>query len=115
MDGGICPEGIETNEVVYELMTDAGWRTDAIDLHDWIPAYCRARYGECPPAMQQAWDLLLKSAYSSHIWMTKQAWQAEPSTVPIAASVDSGADFPQSSRAFSFLRRPTGEQFSIPQ
>ena len=40
---GMCPEGIETNEVVYELMTDAGWQSGAIDLAVWIPAYCRAR------------------------------------------------------------------------
>ncbi|NYF77939.1 alpha-N-acetylglucosaminidase [Granulicella arctica] len=90
---GICPEGIETNEVVYELMTDAGWQSEAIDLSTWIPAYCRSRYGACPPAMQQAWTLLLESAYSSHIWMTKQAWQGEPSVHPIAASVDSGPTF----------------------
>jgi alpha-N-acetylglucosaminidase len=43
--------------------------------------------------MQQAWQLLLKSAYSAHIWMTKQAWQGEPSLMPAAASVDSGEDF----------------------
>lgn len=90
---GMCPEGIENNEVVYELMTDAGWQSEAIDLATWIPAYCRSRYGDCPPAMQQAWELLLKSAYSSHIWMTKQAWQGEPSVHPVAASVDSGTTF----------------------
>ncbi|WP_263356082.1 alpha-N-acetylglucosaminidase [Acidicapsa ligni] len=90
---GMCPEGIENNEVVYELMTDAGWLREPIDLTTWIPAYCTSRYGACPPAMQQAWKLLLESAYSAHIWMTKQAWQGEPSTHPEAAAVDSGATF----------------------
>jgi alpha-N-acetylglucosaminidase len=90
---GMCPEGIETNEVVYELMTDAGWQSEPIDLTTWIPAYCRSRYGACPPAMQEAWALLLQSAYSAHIWMTKQAWQGEPSSHPIAASIDSGPTF----------------------
>jgi alpha-N-acetylglucosaminidase len=90
---GICPEGIETNEVVYELMTDAGWQAAPIDLDTWIPLYCRARYGACPPAMRQAWALLLKSAYGAHVWMTKQAWQGEPSMHPVAASVDAGPDF----------------------
>ena len=90
---GMCPEGIENNEVVYELMTDAGWQTEAIDLAVWIPAYCKSRYGACPEPMQQAWQLLLESAYSSHIWMTKQAWQAEPSDHPEAVSVDSGPKF----------------------
>jgi alpha-N-acetylglucosaminidase len=97
---GMCPEGIETNEVVYELMTDAGWQPDAIDLAVWIPNYCRARYGECPPAIEQAWTLLLRSAYSAHIWMTKQAWQGEPSLSPTAASVDAGPVFAQATALF---------------
>jgi alpha-N-acetylglucosaminidase len=90
---GMCPEGIENNEVVYELMTDAGWRSDPIDLPTWIPDYCTSRYGSCPNAMRQAWALLLESAYNSHIWMTKQAWQAEPGNHPVAASVNSDAIF----------------------
>jgi alpha-N-acetylglucosaminidase len=90
---GMCPEGIENNEVVYELMTDAGWQSEAIDLAVWIPAYCKSRYGACPAPMQQAWKLLLESAYSAHIWMTKQAWQGEPSLKPEAVSVDSGLTF----------------------
>jgi alpha-N-acetylglucosaminidase len=90
---GMCPEGIENNEVVYELMTDAGWQSEAIDLAVWIPAYCKSRYGSCPESMQQAWKLLLESAYSTHIWMTKQAWQGEPSLHPEAVSVDSGPTF----------------------
>jgi alpha-N-acetylglucosaminidase len=90
---GMCPEGIENNEVVYELMTDAGWQSEAIDLDRWIPAYCRARYGSCPAPMRQAWKLLLESAYSSHIWMTKQAWQSEPNSQPAATSVDAGPIF----------------------
>jgi alpha-N-acetylglucosaminidase len=97
---GICPEGIETNEVVYELMTDAGWQSEPIDLSTWLPAYCQSRYGACPPAMQQAWDLLLKSAYSAHIWMTKQGWQGEPDTHPKAASIDSGPTFQQAVSLF---------------
>ncbi len=90
---GMCPEGIENNEVVYELMTDAGWRSEPIDLAVWIPSYCNSRYGSCPEPMRQAWTLLLESAYSSHIWMTKQAWQAEPSDHPAAVAVNSDPAF----------------------
>lgn len=97
---GMCPEGIENNEVVYELMTDAGWRSEAIDLDVWIPAYCKARYGATPAPMLQAWKLLLESAYSSHIWMTKQAWQGEPGINPAAASVDSGPTFERAVELF---------------
>ncbi len=97
---GMCPEGIETNEVVYELMTDAGWRREPIDLAQWIPGYCKARYGACPEGMQEAWQMLLKSAYSSHIWMTVQAWQTEPSNSPKATSVDAGPVFREAVRRF---------------
>ncbi|MEN8255267.1 MAG: alpha-N-acetylglucosaminidase C-terminal domain-containing protein, partial [Verrucomicrobiota bacterium] len=55
---GITPEGIEQNSVVYELQTDAIWSKKPIDLAEWLPAYCRQRYGACPPAMEQAWKIL---------------------------------------------------------
>jgi len=97
---GMCPEGIENNEVVYELMTDAGWRSEAIDLDLWIPEYCTSRYGSCPPAMQQAWTLLRKSAYSSHTWITSQAWQTEPSNHPVSARIDSGPSFQKAVQLF---------------
>jgi len=107
---GMCPEGIETNEVVYELMTDAGWRREPIDLAQWIPAYCVARYGACPPAMLEAWQLLLKSAYSAHIWMTVQAWQTEPSFTPRATSVDAGPVFRQAVALFLSCAPQLGQQ-----
>ena len=97
---GMCPEGIETNEVVYELMTDAGWRSDPIDLAVWIPDYCASRYGSCPSAMRQAWTLLLESAYGSHIWMTKQAWQGAPCDQPVAAAVNSSPTFERAVELF---------------
>jgi alpha-N-acetylglucosaminidase len=96
----MCPEGIETNEVVYELMTDASWQAGAIDLTAWIPAYCRSRYGTCPPAMQASWQLLLQSAYSTHIWITQQAWQSEPSLTPMAKSVNAGPLFVRATEQF---------------
>ncbi len=107
---GMCPEGIETNEVVYELMTDAGWTASAIDLRTWIPAYCRSRYGGYPPAMQQAWALLLESAYGAHVWMTKQAWQAEPSLEPAAVSVDAGPKFSRATALFLTCADTLGTQ-----
>jgi alpha-N-acetylglucosaminidase len=50
--------------------------------------------------MQQAWALLLKSAYSSHIWITKQAWQAEPGDHLVASSIDSGPTFQKAVELF---------------
>ncbi len=97
---GMCPEGIENNEVAYELMTDAGWQSAPIDLNAWLAGYCRARYGGYPPAMQQAWAGLRKTAYGRHVWQTHQAWQAEPSLTPSAASVNGGPVFAEAVRLF---------------
>ncbi|GGH17116.1 alpha-N-acetylglucosaminidase [Silvibacterium dinghuense] len=96
----MCPEGIENNEVVYELMTDAAWQREAIDLDIWIPAYCRSRYGACPESMRKAWELLQKTAYGSHIWMTKQAWQTEPGSHPEAVAVNAGPEYQQAVELF---------------
>ncbi|MGH9325682.1 MAG: alpha-N-acetylglucosaminidase [Terriglobia bacterium] len=96
----ICPEGIENNEVVYELMTDVGWSERKIDLQTWIPTYCRARYGEYPPKMKEAWDLLLQSAYSSGAYTSHHSWQARPNLQPSAVHVNSGPVFQQAVERF---------------
>ncbi len=106
----MCPEGIETNEVVYELMTDAGWQSAPIDFLTWIPAYTRARYGPCPPAMQQSWQLLQQSAYSAHVWMTRQAWPGEPTLTPAAVSVDAGPVFVRATELFLSCADALGHQ-----
>jgi alpha-N-acetylglucosaminidase len=98
---GMDPEGIENNEVVYELMTDIGWSASSIDLQSWIPAYCRARYGAYPPEMATAWTLLLASTYSWHpTWNSRQAWQCRPSLDPVAKGVESGPQFEQAVDSF---------------
>ena len=32
---GLTPEGIEQNDVVYELMNEMGWRTQPVNLASW--------------------------------------------------------------------------------
>ncbi len=90
---GIDMEGIESNEVVYELMADVGWSSERIDLSSWIPDYCRARYGAYPAAMAEAWEHLLRSAYSTGVWKTHHAFQSRPSLDPRPQFVDTGPVF----------------------
>lgn len=45
---GTSPEGVEQNEVVYELIADAGWRDREIDLQEYLAQYSTARYGQLP-------------------------------------------------------------------
>jgi alpha-N-acetylglucosaminidase len=72
---GSAPEGLENNEVVYELLADMGWRTGDIDLDEWLPVYCKARYGACPDKMNEAWNLLRQSAYGSLYSYPRFTWQ----------------------------------------
>ncbi|MBV8833457.1 MAG: alpha-N-acetylglucosaminidase [Acidobacteriaceae bacterium] len=90
---GLDMEGIESNEVVYELMTDIGWTSTPVDLDSWIGSYCFARYGAYPARMRQAWQLLLRSAYGSDVWKTRQAFQSHPSLSPKPLHVDTSPEF----------------------
>jgi alpha-N-acetylglucosaminidase len=90
---GILPEGIETNEVVYELMTDIGWADHRTSLDDWLTNYSRARYGDCPPEIKQAWELLLQSAYGGDSYNSRHAWQSRPSLSPKSVGIYKGPVF----------------------
>lgn len=60
---GLTPEGIEQNPVMYELMTDNIWRTDTIDLNQWLKGYILQRYGKSIPRIYDAWEILRETVY----------------------------------------------------
>jgi alpha-N-acetylglucosaminidase len=91
---GLAPEGIENNDVLYELATDMMWRHEPIDLPTWLPAYARDRYGSCPPAMQKAWEGLLASAYSKGGGNMRHGFQERPHRDPLG-DVDVSPTFRQ--------------------
>ncbi|MEO2061911.1 MAG: alpha-N-acetylglucosaminidase [Christiangramia sp.] len=72
---GSAPEGIENNEVVYELLSDMGWAREEINLDQWIKEYSLARYGGYPEEMKIAWEKLRKSVYSSFSPYPRYVWQ----------------------------------------
>ena len=72
---GSAPEGLENNEVVYELLADMGWTSDSIDLDSWLECYCKARYGYCDENMTEAWKLMCSSVYSSLYSYPRFTWQ----------------------------------------
>ncbi len=76
---GMAPEGIENNEVVYELMTDAAWSRAPIDAETWLEQYQVARYGVATPATRRAWALLREDVFSKTIFLCKHAFQGRPS------------------------------------
>ena len=90
---GAAPEGLENNDVVYELLADMGWRDKAIPLEGWIDSYCNARYGICSDSIRQAWRLLTKSCYSSFYAYPRFTWQTVVPDLRRKSHVDKSATF----------------------
>jgi len=61
----IVPEGSHTNPLMYELMTEMGWRGAPADTNAWVNDYLHARYGSKNVAAEEAWQGILATAYST--------------------------------------------------
>ena len=96
---GLAPEGIENNEVLYELVTDAGWSSRRIDVRDWLKQYSQNRYGAAPERLMTAWDYLLKSVYGSFTDHPRFNWQFRPGSVK-NGSINMNADYFRGLEAF---------------
>ncbi len=75
---GIAPEGIENNDVIYELLTAAGWRREPLDLRAWLRTYSRCRYGADAPGIEAFWEAQLAGAYHSQEPHPFFCWQKAP-------------------------------------
>ena len=75
---GFAPEGIENNEVVYELLCDAGWAKQGVELRPWLRNYTYSRYGCYPIGMEQYWNEMLQSVYGSFKSHPRFNWQFRP-------------------------------------
>jgi alpha-N-acetylglucosaminidase len=95
---GIAPEGIENNEVIYELITDTFWQSKPIDLNVWLKNYSLTRYGAANDDLLKAWHLLLESCYSSFIDHPQFSWQLEPGTT--RSTVDQSPKIIEAARYF---------------
>ncbi|XP_072417238.1 alpha-N-acetylglucosaminidase [Chiloscyllium punctatum] len=62
---GITPEGIEQNDVVYELMNEIGWCQKPLNLTKWVMSYAQRRYGKKNDDAIAAWLLLFQSVYNN--------------------------------------------------
>jgi len=75
---GLAPEGVENNDVVYELSTDMTWSESPIAIEPWLDGYARARYGVVPGGIRRAWRLLAASSYSSGATNGRHGFQMRP-------------------------------------
>jgi alpha-N-acetylglucosaminidase len=96
---GLSPEGVENNEVIYEILTDAGWTDKPIDLDRWLADYCASRYGRYPEAMKKCWQLLVKSVYAKPHGNVRFGFQLRPSLTP-RGEAQGGPDVAQACELF---------------
>ena len=75
---GFAPEGIENNEVLFELLSDAGWSGTHTDLQAWLKNYSINRYGKCTPELEKFWVYLQQSVYSTFTHRPLFNWQQTP-------------------------------------
>ncbi len=75
---GTSPEGLETNDVVYELISAAGWSDSRIDLDDFLHKYSAARYGSCPEQIDGFWREMRQSSYGNFTDNGRYRWQNRP-------------------------------------
>jgi alpha-N-acetylglucosaminidase len=75
---GLAPEGIENNDVLYELTTDMTWSDRPIPVDRWLEGYARSRYGSLPEGIRNAWNLLAVSAYSRGATNIRHGFQMRP-------------------------------------
>ena len=72
---GSAPEGLENNEIVYELLSDMGWSSEEVDLDEWCRSYCLARYGSDDARLLKAMSLLRESVWSNLYSYPRFLWQ----------------------------------------
>jgi alpha-N-acetylglucosaminidase len=90
---GFAPEGIENNEIIYEMLSEEGWRNTAIDLNKWIEKYCLRRYGAFPETMKQAFSYFNQSCFGSFTDHPKFKYQHSPANKKYNGTVNKSEEF----------------------
>lgn len=78
---GMAPEGLENNEVIYELICDGGWNAQETDVTEWLRNYSLCRYGKVTDEVMEYWEGMRRSVYGSFTDHPRYNWQFRPGTV----------------------------------
>ena len=100
---GMAPEGIENNQVLYELVADAAWSEKQIDLQKWLNNYSVCRYGKAAAKdadIAKFWELMCKSAYGSFTDHPRYNWQFSLSGAR-KGSINTNAEFYKAIESFA--------------
>lgn len=100
---GMTPEGVENNEMLYELICDAGWTpaSEGMDVTGWKALYALNRYGTDSPDVQAFLDMLHSTVLNCYIDHKCFGWQGNGKTSGyVNASIDPGDKFYQGMERF---------------
>jgi len=64
---GLTPEAIDTNPIMYDLVSEMNWRDSSVDLNHWVSDYAHRRYGQALNCSQKTWQYLQNSVYNCSI------------------------------------------------
>ena len=62
---GLIMEGFGYNPLIFDFVTEMAWRGDVPKVQPWTMEFVRSRYGQRSTAAEEAWKLLLESAYTA--------------------------------------------------
>ncbi|KAF8452247.1 glycoside hydrolase family 89 protein [Boletus edulis BED1] len=64
---GLTPEGLEGNEIVYDILLDQAWSSTPIDQTSYVSSWVSRRYNvdNLPQAAVDAWQLLASTVYNN--------------------------------------------------
>ena len=78
---GMTMEGIEYNEMLYELIADMGWEANRTkNLNDWVQEYGNARFGNYSDELKALHNTLRNTVYTSYIDHQNFGWQGNGKT-----------------------------------
>lgn len=75
---GTSPEGVENNDVVYEIIAAAGWSDREIDVPQFLHRFSQARYGKAPADMDRFWEEMKQASYGEFTNNARFRWQVRP-------------------------------------
>ena len=75
---GTSPEGIENNDVIYEIIATAGWSDEEIDVSKFLHQFTKARYGKVPIELDKFWEEMRKASYGEFTNNARFRWQVRP-------------------------------------
>ncbi|MCE5266391.1 MAG: alpha-N-acetylglucosaminidase [Planctomycetaceae bacterium] len=86
---GMVNEGLGNNPVVNAFLSEMAWRTDVPALPEFVRRHAASRYGDAPAMVQEAWQLLLATAYRTPLRLPSM-----PCVRPAMMAADRSPYFP---------------------